>query len=141
MSLIYDVHCICGVFSMGDKKEILIVEDEMAFAKIVRMRLESVGYAVSVAGDAYTGTQKIIKGNPDLVILDLMMPAGGGFSLLERIRNIPAKASLPVIILTGKAITDELKEKAKSLDVSAIFSKPYETQEFVGKIMSLVPVV
>ena len=69
------------------KKKILIVEDEIDFAKMVKLRLQAVGYDVYIAGDAYTGTQQIIKNDYDLIILDLMMPAGGGFSLLERIRN------------------------------------------------------
>jgi len=125
---------------MSEKKKILIVEDETDFAKIVRMRLESVGYAVSVAVDAYQGTQMIVKNDYDLVILDLGLPAGGGFALLERIRNMPAKSAIPVVILTGKTIDDEIRAKAKANDVAAIFSKPYDSKEFVRKLKSIVPV-
>ena len=123
---------------MGERKKILLVEDELDFAKMVKIRLESLGYEVSIAGDAYSGTQAIIKSTPDLIILDLMMPAGGGFSILERIRSIPAKATIPVVIVTGKTIDDAVKEKAKAYGVSAIFSKPYDSVQFVQKIKALL---
>jgi len=123
---------------MGERKKILLVEDELDFAKMVKIRLESLGYEVSIAGDAYSGTQAIIKSTPDLIILDLMMPAGGGFSILERIRSIPAKATIPVVILTGKTIDQALKEQAETYGVSAIFSKPYDSVQFVQKIKALL---
>jgi len=123
---------------MGERKKILLVEDELDFAKMVKIRLESLGYEVSIAGDAYSGTQAIIKSTPDLIILDLMMPAGGGFSILERIRSIPAKATIPVVILTGKTIDQALKEQAETYGVSAIFSKPYDSVQFVQKIKTLL---
>jgi DNA-binding response OmpR family regulator len=123
---------------MDQHKNVIIVEDELDFAKMVKIRLEYEGYAVLVAGDAYFGTQEIIKRRPDLVILDLMMPAGGGFALLERIRNIPSTASIPVVILTGKVIDDAVRDKAKKLGVSAIFIKPYENVEFLEAIRNLV---
>ena len=125
---------------MAEQKKILVVEDEIGFAKMVKLRLQSVGYDVTIAGDAYTGTQEIIKNNFDLIILDLMMPAGGGFSLLERIRKIPAKADIPVLILTGKTIDLEIRSKAEELSVAAIFTKPYDSTEFVEQIKSIVPV-
>jgi len=126
---------------MNEKRKILIVEDEIGFAKMVKMRLESAGYEVSIAGDTYSGTQEIIRGVYDLIVLDLMMPAGGGFSLLERIRRIPSKAMIPVVILTGRQIDEELKRQAEIYDVAAVFTKPYESTEFVNTIKSLVPLV
>lgn len=125
---------------MSAKKKIIIVEDELDFAKMVKMRLESVGYEVSLATDTYIGTQEILKGNPDLVVLDLMMPAGGGFTLLKKIRKNPSKAKLPVVILTGKTIDDEVKTKAEAFNVAAIFTKPYDSVKFISKIKSLIPV-
>jgi DNA-binding response OmpR family regulator len=125
---------------MDNKTRIIIVEDEIDFAKMVKLRLQSVGYEVKIAGDAYTGTQEIIKNHYDLIILDLMMPAGGGYSLLGRIRKIPSKTMVPVIILTGKTINSEDREKAEEYDVAAIFSKPYDSNEFLETVKSLAPI-
>ena len=124
---------------MAEKKKVLIIEDEIAFSKMVKIRLEAAGYEVSIASDAYLGTQEIVKTNPDLIILDLMMPAGGGFEILDRIKNIPSKATIPVVILTGKTIESDVKARAKAYDVAAVFTKPYESDEFVDKINSLIP--
>jgi len=123
---------------MGDKKTIYIVEDELDFAKMMKIRLEAAGYDVKVATDAYLGTQDIIKGDPDLIILDLMMPAGGGFSLLERIQMIPAKSSIPVVILTGKTVDDIDRAKAEKYGVAAIIQKPYDSRQFMETIRAVL---
>ena len=123
---------------MNNRKKILVIEDEFQFAKMVKLRLESVGFEVHIAGDAYDGTQQVLKNDFDLLIVDLMMPAGGGLALLERVRKFPSKSLLPVIILTGKTVDDVLRKQADDLDVNAIISKPYDSQEFAQKVMSLV---
>lgn len=125
---------------MSVNNKIIIIEDELKFAKMVKMRLESVGYDVTIAGDAYTGTQQLIQGDFDLIVLDLMMPAGGGFSVLERIQKLPAIATTPVIIITGKTIDAELQEKAEQYDVSAVFTKPYDSAQFLEKVKMLIPI-
>ena len=115
---------------MGVEKRILVVEDELGFAKMVKLRLESIGYAVTIAGDAYTGTQEIIKNEFNLIVLDLMMPAGGGFSLLERIRKIPTKADIPVVILTtSKAEEDILKTYDNH--ANCYVTKPVNMEQFI----------
>jgi CheY-like chemotaxis protein len=63
---------------MTSPKRILLVEDELEFAQLLKDRLEMAGYLVSIATDAYAGTKAIIKEDFDLMVLDLMMPAGGG---------------------------------------------------------------
>ncbi len=125
---------------MSERKKILVVEDEFEFAKMVKLRLESVGYEVIIAGDTYDGTLKILKEQPDLLILDLMMPAGGGFALLERINQHPIHVTMQVIILTGKTVDDEVREHAEKYGVAAIFRKPYKSEQFIKKVQSLLPV-
>ncbi len=119
-------------------KRILVVEDEIEFAELVKARLEMTGYLVSIAVDAYGGTQAILKEEFDLIVLDLMMPAGGGLSILERMHQFPRKSTVPVVILTGKPIDDELSAKLSNLKVSAIFIKPYDTTKFLARIKSLL---
>lgn len=118
---------------------IIVIEDEMTFAKVIKLRLETQGYHVEIAGDAYQGTQSIIKNQYDLIILDLMMPAGGGFSALERVRKIPAKHNIPVIVITGKHLDDQDKLLAENFDVRAIFQKPFNTDTFLSTVHSLAP--
>jgi CheY-like chemotaxis protein len=119
---------------MTSKKRILVVEDELEFAQLLKARLEMAGYRVSIVVDAYAATEAIIKEDFDLIVLDLMMPAGGGLSVLERIRQIPEKSTIPVVILTGKTIDDEVKEKAEKYHVHTILTKPVESHRFVSII-------
>jgi len=123
---------------MSEKKRILVVEDELQFAKMVAVRLQSEGYAVDISTDAYGGTQTIIKTKPDLIILDLMMPAGGGFSLLERIRKIPVTSTIPVVILTGRTIDDNIQNTADKYGVGKILTKPYEKEELMQTVHTLL---
>jgi len=123
---------------MSEQKKILIVEDEPKYAKMVKMRLESAGYRVAVALDTYAGTQAALHEEHDLIILDLMMPAGGGFALLERIRKFPDKAEIPVVILTGKRIDEKVKAQAEANQVATIFTKPYDSARFLNKIQKLL---
>ena len=117
--------------------KILLVEDELDFARIMKMRLESNGYEVSIAEDTYRGTQEAIRGDYDLIILDLMMPAGGGFTLLERIKKLPSKESIPVMILTSSDL-DEDAETAKMLGVDAFVLKTTRAEIIIELIEKLI---
>jgi len=116
------------------KPRILIVEDELEYAQMVKMRLESAGYEALIATDAYLGTQKILQDHVDLVVLDLNMPMGGGRKVLERIRAIPDKADLPIVILTAAEVDAETTAFAEAHGVDVIFCKPYDPQDFLSTI-------
>ena len=122
---------------MNTKKKILIVEDELDFARIMKMRLEATGYEVAVAEDAYQGTHEAIKGDYDLIILDLMMPAGGGFALLKRLKKLPTKESIPVMILTSSDL-DEDEEEAKMLGADAYVLKTTRAEIIMELIQRLI---
>jgi DNA-binding response OmpR family regulator len=124
---------------MTSPKRILVVEDELEFAQLLKDRLEMEGYMVTIVVDAYAGTQAIINEDFDLMVLDLMMPAGGGLAILERMRQFPRKSGIPVVILTGKTIDDEVKEKAEKYHVHTILTKPVESHKFVSIIRKLLP--
>ena len=124
---------------MAEKKRILIVEDELEFAKMVGLRLRSVGYEVALAEDTEIGTRKVMEEDWDLLVLDLMMPGGGGFALLDTVHKDPRKAKIPVVILTGKTVDEGVRMKAETYKVSDIIMKPYESKAFIEKIKTLVP--
>lgn len=128
-----------GEKKMAEKKRILIVEDEIEFAKMVGLRLRSAGYQVALAGDTQIGTRKLMEEDWDLLVLDLMMPGGGGFALLDAVQKDPLKAQIPVIILTGKTVDEGVRLKAETYNVSDIIMKPYESKVFIEKIKTLVP--
>jgi DNA-binding response OmpR family regulator len=122
------------------QKNILIVDDERDYAEMVRLRLELGGFSCAIAETTQAGVSEMMKGNFDLIVLDLMLPGGGGFVLLKELSRDPAKAAVPVVVLTGKPITPELTEDMKSYNISALFAKPYDHEKFLGVIRSLVTV-
>lgn len=122
---------------MTDKK-ILIVEDEVDFAEMLQFSLSMIGYEVNIALDAYQGNKELVNNNFDLIVMDLGLPVGDGFSLLERLKNLQKKSKIPVVILTGKMITEDIINKARKYKVSAIFTKPYDRKKFLSKVKSLL---
>lgn len=118
-------------------KKILIVEDEVDAAKVLVKRLETNGFDVIVAVDAYQGTAFINKDRPDLVILDLMLPAGGGLSVLKNIRNNPKVAYTPIIVLTGMK-DENIKKEVMDSGVDAFLEKPFDSSELLAIINTLL---
>ena len=113
-------------------KKILIVEDDENIAKALSIRLKNTGYEVSVAPDALTGVENAVKKVPDLVLLDISLPAGSGFTVAERIQSLIPHAT-PLIFLTASK-KPGLREKAKELGAAAFFQKPYEWDDLLGAI-------
>jgi len=117
--------------------KILIIEDDPDTARVVAKRLEQEGLSVIVALDAYEGTKMAHSQKPDLIILDLMLPAGGGLFVLGNIRMSAETRSLPIIVLTGVKAEDT-KEKAQKLGVEAYLEKPYEPAVLVSTVKNIL---
>jgi DNA-binding response OmpR family regulator len=113
-------------------KKILIVEDDPNISKALSIRLKNAGYDVSVAPDAVTAVGAAVKKTPDLVLLDISLPAGDGFTVAERIQALIPTAT-PIIFLTASR-KPGLREKAKELGAAAFFQKPYEADDLLGAI-------
>jgi len=117
--------------------KILIVEDEADVAKVLRKRLMEHNFEVVCATDAYDGVNLAHKERPDLIILDLMLPSGGGLMTLRNLRMSTHTSHIPVLVLTGMQ-DEELKKKILDMEVAAYMQKPYEISELVGTINSIL---
>jgi two-component system, OmpR family, response regulator len=119
-------------------KRVLIVEDETAYAGMVCMRLELDGFECRTACDTECGIREIGAGGYDLIVLDLMLPGEGGIAVLDwLVRNANGRPPR-VVVLTGQALTPELRSTLESFGVSALFAKPYDPVEFTGTIRRLL---
>jgi OmpR family response regulator RpaB len=117
--------------------KIMIIEDDLDTVKVLHKRLTLKGFEVIVAQDAYQGIALIHKTQPDLIILDLMLPAGGGQAVLKSLRLSDQIGYIPVIVLTG--ITDpEYKKKVLSDGVDAYIEKPYDPDYLITTINNLL---
>ena len=117
--------------------KILIIEDEADMAKVVAKRLAQSGFEVVVALDAYEGVKVAHKEKPDLIILDLMLPAGGGLSVLKNIKMTAEIRCTPVVVLTGDKNEDH-KQQILDQGIEAYLEKPYEPDALISTIQDIL---
>jgi DNA-binding response OmpR family regulator len=112
-------------------QHILLVEDEIKLARFIELELESEGYRVTVAHDGMSGLSLARESEPDLAILDWMMPGLTGVELCRRLRSTGIK--IPVILLTAK---DEVGDRVTGLDAGAddYLVKPFSIEELLARI-------
>ena len=115
--------------AVGRSYRVLVVEDDAAISRVLQLELEHEGYAVDVARDGLTGLERALK-EPDLVILDLMLPRMDGMEVCKRIR---AKSRVPIIMLTAR---DRVPDRVTGLDVGAddYLTKPFSTEELLARV-------
>jgi DNA-binding response OmpR family regulator len=114
-------------------KKILIVEDDPDIRKSMNIRLKASGYDVFVASDVITGVIMARKQEPDLIILDLGLPGGDGFDVIERLKIVPTLALIPIVIVSGRTGLPN-QEQALNAGVKAFLQKPVETAELLAVI-------
>src|ERR1700687_3915736 len=105
-----------------DKPKILIVDDDSNLRRALKIRLRANHYDTVQASDGYSAIAVAQKEQPNLIILDLGLPAGDGFVVLERLRDSDTLSSIPVIVLTAR---DPQSNKQKTLQAggTALFHK------------------
>jgi DNA-binding response OmpR family regulator len=112
---------------------ILVVEDELDVQKVVAKRLTSRGFTVYCASDGCQAVQRAHKIVPDLIVLDLQLPAGDGMSVLRKLRMSDNLKMTPIVVLTG--MTNELYKKGVLAEgVEAYLQKPYDSQVLLDTI-------
>jgi DNA-binding response OmpR family regulator len=116
-----------------DKKRILIIDDEPDFVRVVQLRLEAAGYDVSVAFDGMQGVSTAHKEKPDLIILDIMMPAMHGHRVCEALKKSSKTWTIPIIYLTAKGSKED-EELAYKLGAEHFLTKPYDPQVLLETI-------
>ena len=114
-------------------KKILIVDDDPHLLLGLTAKLKANGYSVICATDALAAITVARKEAPDLVILDLGLPAGDGFLVLERMRSLADLVATPVIVLSARDPAEN-KKRALAAGAVAFFQKPPDSYEFLTEI-------
>lgn len=118
---------------MASRKKILIVDDERDIVKALTIRLQSKGYRTVVAFDGVQGIFMAHKEKPNLIILDIRMPAGDGFSVAEKLKESKRMSRIPIIFVTGSPERDA-EEKAQKLGARYFIKKPYDPEELLDAV-------
>src|ERR671922_2767531 len=123
-----------GLPSPGRRRRVLVVYDEPTIAGSIAARLRAEGYDVDVAHDGPSAMDRVEAGDPDLVVLDVMLP---GFDGLEVCRRIQARRPLPVLMLTARdSETDMLVGLAVGAD--DYLTKPFSPRELVARVHAIL---
>jgi two-component system KDP operon response regulator KdpE len=117
-----------------DRRRILVVDDEERMVRFIRLNLEHDGFQVSEAFNGKQAVQRLRDVNPDLILLDVMMPDLDGFEVLEMVRGI---SNVPVIMLTAKGEEDD---RVRGLEKGAddYVTKPFSPRELVSRVRAVL---
>lgn len=118
-------------------KKILIIEDEEAIRFILEKRLKDAGYLVISAENGIEGLNKARKENPDLILLDLMLPGIDGYQVCSILKRDRRYTNIPIIIITAR-VQQKDYELAMQLGADAFLTKPFESQILLSKIEELL---
>ncbi len=119
------------------KNKILVVDDVAVNVQLLTTYLTSVGYNVIAARDGQEALEKVVACNPDLILLDVMMPKFNGFEVCERIKADESTRIVPVIMVTA---LNEIEDKIKATEAGAddFVSKPFNKLELLTRVKSLL---
>ena len=115
---------------MDKPVRIFIVEDEHRIARFLQIELEHEGFETEIEENGTRAYERIMQGNFDLVLLDIMLPGMDGLTICKRVREV---SSLPIILLTAK---DDVEDKVAGLDIGAddYMTKPFAIEELMARI-------
>lgn len=120
-------------------KKILVVDDEPAIVKTLAARLLANEYKVEVAYDGVSAVAKAHEFLPDLIILDVRMPAGSGETVFESLQISAQTMLIPVIFISAHG-DEELKTRMKELGAVDFIDKPFETEDLLERVKSVLGV-
>ena len=120
-----------------DKKRILIIDDETEMVEMETVRLKASGYEVTAACDGPSGLDKVKFWQPDLILLDIMLPKMDGYQVCAALKKDPQTHNIPIILVSA---TDQKYDSnlGKKAGADAYFTKPFESVTLLAKIRELL---
>lgn len=117
--------------------KVLVVDDEDNIIELIRLGLHYEGFEVEVASDGEQGLMQAQRINPDLIILDVMMPGIDGLEVCRRLRNNPTTNDIPILMLTAK---DDVSDRILGLQTGAddYLTKPFNFYELVERVKAIL---
>jgi len=120
------------------KHKILVVDDDPDLLRAMRLRLRANDYDITTASDGYMAIAAAQKERPDLILLDVGLPAGDGFVVLERLQQSDALSAIPVIVVSARDPQNN-EERALKAGAAAYFQKPADNEELLNVIRVSLP--
>ncbi len=115
-------------------KHILLCDDEIHILRAAEFKLKKAGYDVRIASDGQEAWEAIQERKPDILITDYQMPRLDGLGLVQKVRENPATADLPVFMLTAKGYELSHDDLAAKWNVMAVIAKPFSPRELLQRV-------
>lgn len=119
-------------------KKILVIDDDKNIHAALRALLTGAGHQVVSALDAMQGVMMARQNRPDLVVLDINMPAGGGISVFERLRALSGTFQIPILVYTAVPL-DEVRAKVPESPDVFLLAKPASLEEIKAAVARFLP--
>lgn len=116
-----------------DRKRVLIVDDDELLRRSLSIQLRTRGHVTTAAPDAATALMLAVRERPDVILLDLQLPCGGGVNMLRRVREHAALKTIPVIVMSGRDLRAE-RDSLFAAGADALCCKPFVTDELAATI-------
>ena len=117
--------------------KVLVVDDDPTILRLLQVNLEMEGYEVQTASDGSQALDQIRAVEPDLVLLDVMMPQLDGWHVCEQVRNDPDLAHVPVVFLSARAQNSD-RDRGRQAGADAYITKPFDPLALVELIRDLI---
>jgi CheY-like chemotaxis protein len=114
-------------------KTVLLVDDDPTVVLSTGVRLKGMGYTVLTAKDAVSAVSVVRKNNPDIVVLDISLPAGDGFTVADRLQNLIGSAATPIIFITASD-DPNMRERAMRHGAVGFLKKPFDATQLADAI-------
>ena len=118
-------------------KKILVVDDEPQIVQLLSRRLRANGYETYGANDSYQCLKMAQEVNPDLILLDIKMPAGGGIQAFNNLKASSYTSIIPIIFITANH-SEEVKREVMKMGADGFFAKPFNSVELLNQIKGLI---
>ncbi len=118
-------------------KRILLIDDDLTVLKLISGRFQSLGYTILSTTQADMGLEMALKQQPDLIILDVMMPIVNGYNICRLLKSNEQVKHIPIVLLTGRTEEDDVKFGYEA-GADAYFSKPVQMDHLINKVESLL---
>ena len=121
------------LFGVSLTQSVLIVDDEPMARTLLRLMLVRAGFNVSEAEDGFDALEKVLISQPDIILLDVMMPGMDGFSVCEKLRQREETSNLPIIMLSAKTDLDSIN-KGLRVGATKYLTKPISPEELTRHV-------
>ena len=127
-----------GSIKRGDtRRKLLIIDDDRAFVVLAAAILRDAGYLVLEAYDAMQGHMYAQHDPPDLILLDMLMPAGGGMNVLQKLQSNSRLVTIPVVVVTASS-DDDLVEQVRAKGAVNLLRKPLDRDRLLGLVRQVL---